>query len=779
MKKTEIIKVKKMPIRIFLFFIFILLADQATSQISPKHEGALKIENGIGIEVIKGDFTNPPVQYRMLQMSHQPIMDGTLDSLKKYGYGGVVSNVGFGNYLQSDKEWQLFDDYQKRCTELGLGFWLYDEKGYPSGKAGGLTLQGHPEYETIGITFSRTEGSGKISHPIPPGKRYFDDPVYICAAPVTNGLYDFTKMIDLTKGNKKGEDTLKWQTPDQQQWGILSFHLKRMYEGTHIVTNVSDTGRYINIIDREAIARFINLTHEAYKSRMGDALPKSVHAVFTDEPSLMTSYLKNEVTLLPAIPWSRTFRAEFEAKYGYDIVTSLPYLFEDGGAETVYKRLDYWSFVSGLIEENYYGQIQNWCRANGPAASGHGLLEESLYWHAVYEGNLFRDLRRMDLPGLDMLTSDPMGLARSTQIPVPKFVSSVTHMTGKWENMSETSAHQQRAAKIPVSFAMRMATVGYQYALGLTRVTSYYGYNEFTDPERKIFNDYIGRLGLLLTQGKHQADIAVYYPIQTMWGSITPTRKTTWEPPDPRRTEPVPAKATRNQGLYLTNHIIPYTPDLPDAQRVDAAFGEVSRELLASQLDFDYMDDQALSEATLQNGKLLINGEAFSCLVLPETTVIPLATYKKIAAFVSAGGSLVVLGQLPRLGLNKLETTDVILLSDQLRKSKKVKMVVMIPEIQEAVRKFVTPDLKLDRPCRELFYNHRNYDQNDSYYLINLSDQPVEREVTFRASGNIENWNPVNGQIHPVTGISRGERTNMKIRLKPFESTILLFSKMK
>ncbi len=123
-----------------------------------------------------------------------------------------------------------------------------------------------------------------------------------------------------------------------------------------------------------------------------------IHAVFTDEPSLMTSYLQDDESILPAIPWSRTFRDKFKEVYGYDIVPVLPFLFEDGGKETVYKRLDFWSFVSSLIEENYYGQIQDWCRANGPAASGHALLEEDLYWHAVYEGNLYRDLRRMDLP---------------------------------------------------------------------------------------------------------------------------------------------------------------------------------------------------------------------------------------------------------------------------------------------------------------------------------------------------------------------------------------------
>jgi len=761
--------------KLHLIFIFILFINNGIAQIIPKQEKVIKEDKVIGISQLKRDFINPPVKYRMLQMSHNLKLDGTPDSLKKYGYGGVVSNVGFDHYLRNDGQWKHFQENLKYCRQLGLDFWLYDEKGYPSGKAGGLTLENHPEFETIGVLCSRTEGRGSISHMMPSGKRYFEDPLFICAAPVKNGLYDFSKMVDLTTLKKTGSNEINWSPPDQNEWGVLSFHIKKMYEGTHIQTNVSDTNRYINIIDKEAVARFISVTHEAYKKWAPAELSNYIHAVFTDEPSLMSSYLKEDKTVLPAIPWSRNFREAFKAKYGYDVVHALPFLFEDGGAETVYKRLDYWSFVSHLVEENYYGQIQGWCRANGPSASGHGLLEESLYWQTVYEGNLFRDLRRMDLPGMDMLTSDPKALAHSTQIAVPKFVSSVTHMSGRWENMSETSAHQQKSAKIPVSFAMRIGTIGYQYALGLTRVTSYYGYDEFTDPERKIFNDYIGRLGLLLTQGRHKADIGVYYPIQTMWGSVTPTKKTTWEPPEPMRTETVPASTTKNQGLYLTTHIIPYNHDLPYAQRVDAAFGEVSRELLAGQLDFDYLDDQAIAESVVKEGKFHINGEAFSCLVLPETRIIPLSIYEKIALFISKGGSAVVLGQLPQLGMNEHETKKVLRLSGQLMQSKNVKFVTRIAEIPQSVNGLTAPDLLLDKPCRELFYNHRADDHADIYYLINLTDQPFEREVTFSANGEIEMWNPISGEILPATGLREAGKTRLKIQLESFGSTMVVF----
>ncbi len=734
---------------------------------------------GIDIPDLKSNFQSPPAKYRMLQITHNTNNDGTLDSLKKYGYGGVVSNVGFDNYLQSETEWTKFKEYLAKCKVLGLNFWIYDEHGYPSGKAGNLTLKDHPEYETIGVLCAHTESKGKITHTFPSGERYTDEPIYICAAPVEKGLYDFSRKVELTSLWRKGKNTIEWQSPDTNKWGVLSFHVKRMYEGTHIETNVSDRNQYINIIDKDAVRRFISLTHEAYKQQIPSELKNYVHAFFTDEPSLMTSYLKDDESLLPAIPWSRTFRKEFIDLYQYDIVQMLPYLFEDGGCETVYRRLDFWSLVARLVEENYYGQIQTWCNANGPASSGHALLEESLYWHAVYEGNLFRNLRKMDLPALDMLTSDPIGLVHSTQIPVPKFVSSVAHLSGRNEVMSETSAHQEHAIKQPVTFEMRLATIGYEFALGLTTVTSYYSYNEFSDAERKIFNNYIGRLGLLLTKGKHVADIAIYYPIQSLWGNLTPTKKTTWEPPDAKRTEIEPDDIQRNNNLYLTNHIIPYRNDLPEAQRVDAALGEVSKTLLSNQLDFDFIDDQAIIESNINQSAMHLFGETFKTLVLPETSILPLATYQKIADFVNNGGQLIILGHLPQTGMNPTETSSITSISKQLAKSNRVIVVKSLSEIVSAIKKDSPSDINLNEPCNEIFYNHHKYNSSEIYFIINLSDKPVEREISFRAVGKTEKLDPLSGDIQSIKGETAKNKTIIPIKLNPFESVIYVFAETK
>ena len=65
----------------------------------------------------------------------------TLRDLRARGFGGVVTNVSTQhNYLESDREWALLAVLADACTAEGMRLWIYDERGYPSGGAGGITL---------------------------------------------------------------------------------------------------------------------------------------------------------------------------------------------------------------------------------------------------------------------------------------------------------------------------------------------------------------------------------------------------------------------------------------------------------------------------------------------------------------------------------------------------------------------------------------------------------------------------------------------------------------
>ena len=146
--------------------------------------------------------------------------------------------------------------------------------------------------------------------------------------------------------------------------------------------------------------------------------------MFTDEPSLMAvnigplpddvrakvrvaDPLDPNVRPLSSVPWVRDLPALYEERYGQDLMGVRRSLFEGDGAADREVRVRYWSLVAELLAERYYGKIQAWAGGHGVASSGHILWEEMVVHHPALEGNTLKVLGRMDIPGLDLLTSWP------------------------------------------------------------------------------------------------------------------------------------------------------------------------------------------------------------------------------------------------------------------------------------------------------------------------------------------------------------------------------------
>jgi hypothetical protein len=112
----------------------------------------------------KNRFQSPPMHYRPLQIVHdmglhadlgleecQRRIRERLQRLKQLGFGGIVANVSQRDYLTNEDNFQIFGEVLKEAQKAKFCVWFYDEKGYPVGSAGGLTLTGHPEYEATGL----------------------------------------------------------------------------------------------------------------------------------------------------------------------------------------------------------------------------------------------------------------------------------------------------------------------------------------------------------------------------------------------------------------------------------------------------------------------------------------------------------------------------------------------------------------------------------------------------------------------------------------------------
>jgi hypothetical protein len=78
----------------------------------------------------------------------------------------------------------------------------------------------------------------------------------------------------------------------------------------------------------------------------------------------------------------------------------------------------------------------------------------------------------------------------------------------------------------------------------------------------------------------------------------------------------------------------------------------------------------------------------------------------------------------------------------------------------------------------DLDYVHRSVGDADIYFVANLSDESKARECSFRVTGKTpEIWDPVTGEMRPVTASAQGDRTSVSMEFAPHQSLFVVFQK--
>ncbi len=526
-------------------------------------------ESSFGIETDWiSAWSEPPAECRPLQIVHgvppSQATPAAMEKLKGLGLGGIVCNVDFGKYLVSEEHWNTLVRAVEACREVGLIVWIYDEEGYPSGAAGGLVLKQNPDFEALALTYDN-------SQPEP-------------------------------------------------------FAIRPAYEHTHASNNFHAARRYPNLIDDKAVQCFIEKTHDEYWRRLKKHFGKTIQAFFTDEPSLMAVNIgqlpenlrKNvrvvdppdeDVKPLPSVPWVGDLPEKYHERYGQDLLKVRQNLFEGNGEFDREVRRRFWALISDLIAERYFGRLQEWAQAHGVASSGHTLWEETPLHHVPLHGNALNVLGRMDIPGLDMLNSNPEAVIYDGWLTA-SLPTSAAILTGRRKVMTEVSDFSEKmAGKGPASLELMEAAAAWQAALGVTEFTLYYNRGERSAKEYRAYCDFVGRLNAVLRDARPVPEVLLYYPIYDLWAEYIP------------------------MGEKLTLQL-----QSKRMQLIQSSFLELGRRMVMRQISFVLVDHELLANAQVHDSDLIIGPRRFKTLVLPAGVDLPEPLAEKLKQFESRGG---------------------------------------------------------------------------------------------------------------------------------------------
>ncbi len=689
-------------------------------------------------------FAEPPPSARILRIIHAQKddpeeQDKQLRTLAAQGFGGFAGNVAFDGYVDDETKWPAFLRGVRMAKAAGMSLWLYDECGYPSGSARDLTLRGHPEWAARGLLIAETNtGGGPVSLALPPGRL-----VLAAALPRRDGIIALDETRDLAASVHDGQ--LVWEAP-KGDWFVVAMTDDLIYEGTHAAISLAYKKPCIDLLTPEPTARFLEVTHARYAERLGPDLGRYFVSTFTDEPSLQNLWFRP----MPywVLPWSLTIEREFRERRGRELRPLLPALVAEAGSAGARARYDFWNTVGELVSENYFGQIQTWCGKHNLLSGGHLLMEESLVGHVPLYGHFFRCLRRLDAPSIDCLTSLP------PQVPwyIARMIGSVADLEGRTVTMCEVSDHSQRYRPKGDTRPVRIVTEdeirGTCNRLiwgGVNTLTSYYAFRDLTDEQLQRINTHVGRCQTMLRGGHQVADVAVLYPIESVWHRFLPA----------------------HHGAT----------DEPAARRVESVFDAVGAALYGANRDFAYVDSQALGEAEAADGALTHGDLRWRVLVLPAADTLPLEAWENVAAFWRKGGVVIAVGVRPANSEAEFASAQVQAIARELFGTADAPCVVTNPAggagvllptgMIGLVPQIVDSLFQRDAACAELKtpvkITRRRIDGHEVYFAINDSDAEWAGEVRFCGRGVSEQWDPATGAMTPTA-----DGTRVPLRLGPY-----------
>jgi hypothetical protein len=741
---------KLKPMLAILASISILGAQQqlARAQLPWQH-----LQNPTAAEVA-AQWLNPPPEfgpepyYGLNGNVSIPQVERDLDTLHELGFQAVTVQAGYNMpfaYL-SPEYFAFFRRFVLEAKQRKMRVWIVDDAGFPSGFAGGKFTSEKPE-----LRMQALEVAEKI--PISAGTVLHRDllPGTLSAAAVNQ---DGTAISIPLHGS-----TLDWTAP-AGTWTVLLVDHEFRTSPTRSDTNtkrVKDTTQSLeDYLDPAATEQFLRFTHEQYKQAVGDEFGKTIMGFRGDEPDYSIS----------GLPWTPKFFERFREIKGYDIE---PYaaLFaqtpssRDPGVsihltqEQTRIKGDYYDVFSQMFAAGSFKPQGQWCAANHLEYQVHLNHEEMEMQLTHSEGSFFRDMRAVEVPGIDAIWHQ---IWKDTISDYPRLASSASHVYGKPRAFTESFAAYRPAPDVE----MARYILNEQFVRGVNLVETMYFPATSAGPGsppgymgQPGFSDlltYVRRMSYLMTMGRPDASVALFLPSSSMW---------------------------------LGN-------DVSDTQ-----FVSTERLLSDHQIDFDIVDEDALARdlKALKGSFETLSGNRYRTVILPAPSVLSSEALARLKVFAQGGGKVVFLGGTPMWITRRTIRNAERARTEDFSWATVVNALLpptptppanppasppepqVVPgEILAAISAAeIEPAVLLDSADTALKVMKRKWKDADVYLFFNEGNQESEHTVTLFSTGHVvKAWDAQSGTRALVESTRKGGHLAVQLKMHPYETRLLV-----
>lgn len=449
------------------------------------------------------------------------------------------------------------------------------------------------------------------------------------------------------------------------------------------------------------------------------------------------------------------FLDEFKRRRGYDLRLHFPALF---GRDTEEKNsrvlTDFRETISDLLLDQFTVPWREWAAG---ISAGKGKIVRNQAHGAP--ANI-----------LDLYAASDIPETEGSDILRMKFASSAAHVTGKplasaeaatWlgEHFQSTLGDAKKSVDgyflgginhvcyhgTPFSPASE-AWPGFMFYASVHFGVTNSFWNDFS-----ALNRYVARTQSFLQSGKPDSDVLLYYPIYEDWAK---------------------------RGKTLLQHY---------GGGHDSGMSQAEgQSLLNAGYSFDFVSDRQLRNVTF-NKLLQTGGSNYQAIVLPETKIIPLETFKNILALAERGATVIVNKNLPTdvSGFDKLEA----------RRSEFQKLIAQIKFVKTdnsaiqsakvgAGRFLLGSDLNqtlafagIKRETmtdQGLKFVRRADTSGKFYFVINQSNTPIDGWVRLQtAAGSVAVFDPMRETKGLAAMKTADGSTEVYLQLAPGESRII------